>query len=73
MTIPSERTRAVNYTYEFLRDLMDPKKTPRVQKMLDVVLAVCLDIILVVWIWKWLSTKAVAVLEMIRILLGQRA
>ncbi len=32
MTIPSERTRAVNYTYEFLRDLMDPKKTPRVPK-----------------------------------------
>jgi len=32
MTIPSERTRAVNYTYDFLRDLMDPKKTPRVPK-----------------------------------------
>ncbi len=32
MTIPSERTRAVNYTREFLRDLMDPKKTPRVPK-----------------------------------------
>lgn len=30
MTIASERTRAVNYTYEFLRDLLDPKKTPRV-------------------------------------------
>ena len=32
MTIASERTRAVNYTYDFLRDLLDPKKTPRVPK-----------------------------------------
>jgi hypothetical protein len=32
MTIPSERTRAVNYTYDFLCDLLDPKKTPRVPK-----------------------------------------
>jgi hypothetical protein len=32
VTIASERTRAVNYTYEFLRDLIDPKKTPRVPK-----------------------------------------
>jgi hypothetical protein len=32
MTIPSERTRAVNNTYDFLRDLIDPKKTPRVPK-----------------------------------------
>ena len=32
MTIASERTRAVNYTYEFLRDLIDPKKIPRVPK-----------------------------------------
>ncbi len=30
MTIASERTRAVNHTYDFLRDLLDPKKTPRV-------------------------------------------
>lgn len=32
MTIASERTRAVNYTYDFLFDLLDPKKTPRVPK-----------------------------------------
>lgn len=32
MTIPSERTRAVNSTYDFLFDLLDPKKTPRVPK-----------------------------------------
>ena len=32
MTIASERTRAVNYTYDFLCDLLDPAKTPRVPK-----------------------------------------
>lgn len=32
MTIASERTRAVNYTYEFLFELLDPKKTPRVPR-----------------------------------------
>ena len=32
MTIPIERTRAVNSTYDFLCDLLDPKKTPRVPK-----------------------------------------
>lgn len=32
MTIASERTRAVNYTYDFLCDLLDPSKTPRVPK-----------------------------------------
>jgi hypothetical protein len=32
MTIPSERTRAVLYTQDFLIDLLDPKKTPRVPK-----------------------------------------
>jgi hypothetical protein len=30
MTMPSERKRAVNNTRQFLADLMDPKKTPRV-------------------------------------------
>jgi len=29
MTMPNERRRAVNYTRQFLIDLMDPKKTPR--------------------------------------------
>lgn len=33
MTIPVERTRAVMYTLEFLFDLCDPKKTPRVPKI----------------------------------------
>lgn len=32
MTIPIERTRAVNKAREFLYDLIDPKKTPRVPK-----------------------------------------
>jgi hypothetical protein len=32
MTIPSERTRAVLYTQDFLKDLLDPTKTPRVPK-----------------------------------------
>jgi len=32
MTIPVERTRAVIYTRQFLYDLIDPKKTPRVPK-----------------------------------------
>tara|TARA_B100000768_G_scaffold69827_1_gene67101 strand:+ start:1416 stop:1646 length:231 start_codon:yes stop_codon:yes gene_type:complete len=30
MTMPSERAQAVLTTHEFLRDLLDPKKTPRV-------------------------------------------
>jgi len=30
MTIGSERLRAVNQTRDFLRDLMNPKQTPRV-------------------------------------------
>lgn len=32
MTIPYERFRAVNQTRQFLFDLLDPKKTPRVPK-----------------------------------------
>jgi hypothetical protein len=32
MTIPIERTRAVSYTRDFLCDLLDPKKTPRVPR-----------------------------------------
>lgn len=32
MTIASERTRAVLSTEQFLMDLLDPKKTPRVPK-----------------------------------------
>ena len=32
MTIPLERTRAVNYTRQFLLELLDPKATPRVPK-----------------------------------------
>ncbi len=30
MTLPNERFRAVNNAREFLRSLLDPKKTPRV-------------------------------------------
>jgi hypothetical protein len=32
MTLPYERTNAVNYTRDFLYDLLDPQKTPRVPK-----------------------------------------
>jgi hypothetical protein len=32
MTLPHERTRAVERTREFLRDLLDPKKTPKIPK-----------------------------------------
>jgi hypothetical protein len=32
MTIPSERYRAIQKAREFLRDLLDPKKTPKVPK-----------------------------------------
>lgn len=32
MTMPDERFRAVNYAREFLYDLLDPKKTPRVPR-----------------------------------------
>jgi hypothetical protein len=32
MTLPHERYNSVRRTEEFLRDLMDPKKTPRVPK-----------------------------------------
>lgn len=30
MTLPDERTRALLWAKEFLQDLLDPKKTPRV-------------------------------------------
>lgn len=32
MTLPDERYRAVKRAREFLRDLLDPKKTPKVPK-----------------------------------------
>jgi hypothetical protein len=32
MTVPIERTNAVIWTQEFLLELIDPKKTPRVPK-----------------------------------------
>jgi hypothetical protein len=32
MTVPIERTNAVLRTEEFLKDLLDPKKTPRIPK-----------------------------------------
>ena len=32
MTIPYERTKAVTNTQQFLLDLCDPKKTPRIPK-----------------------------------------
>ena len=32
MTVPVERTNAVNFTGDFLSDLIDPKKTPGIPK-----------------------------------------
>lgn len=32
MTMPDERYRAIRFAREFLRDLLDSKKTPRVPK-----------------------------------------
>lgn len=32
MTLPNERSRSVKYAREFLYDLLDPKKTPRIPK-----------------------------------------
>lgn len=32
MTLPDERYRAIKQTQQFLQDLMDPKKTPRVPR-----------------------------------------
>jgi len=32
MTLPDERYRAVEYAREFLQDLLDPKKTPKVPR-----------------------------------------
>lgn len=32
MTMPDERGRAVVHAYQFLLDLLDPKKTPKVPK-----------------------------------------
>lgn len=32
MTLPNERTRAIRQTREFLMDLLNPKKTPKVPK-----------------------------------------
>ena len=32
MTMPSERYNAIKRTEDFLKDLLDPKKTPRVPK-----------------------------------------
>lgn len=32
MTLPDERFRAVRYAQDFLRDLLDPKATPRIPK-----------------------------------------
>ncbi len=34
MTVPIERTNAVVWTGQFLQDLLDPKKTPRVPKQI---------------------------------------
>lgn len=34
MTVPCERTRSLIYSWEFLLDLLDPKKTPKVPRVL---------------------------------------
>ena len=42
MTLPIERTQAVLRTEEFLKDLLDPKKTPRVPKDIRTMARSCL-------------------------------
>lgn len=42
MTLPFERTRAVNSTYELLKDLLDPSVTPRVPKSIRQRASACL-------------------------------
>ena len=42
MTVPRERTNAVIFTGSFLKDLLDPKKTPRVPKSIRQQAAHCL-------------------------------
>lgn len=42
MTLPFERTRAIQYTREFLRDLLDPKATPRISKRVRERAYICL-------------------------------
>lgn len=42
MTIPSERTRSLLITEQFLKDLLDTKKTPRVPKAVREQAARCL-------------------------------
>lgn len=32
MTLPDERTRSIKYAREFMRALLDPKKTPKVPR-----------------------------------------
>ena len=34
MTLPDERYRAIKYSREFLEDLLDPKKTPKVPRVI---------------------------------------
>ncbi len=34
MTLPNERTQAITNTREFLKSLLDPKKTPGVPKLI---------------------------------------
>ena len=42
MTLPDERYRAIKYTRDFLYDLIDPKKTPKVPKAIRKRAAACL-------------------------------
>lgn len=42
MTVPYERTNAVIWTESFLKDLLDPKKTPRVPRSVRQQAARCL-------------------------------
>ena len=42
MTLPCERYNAIKYTEEFLKDLTDPKKTPRVPKEIRQIAYRCL-------------------------------
>lgn len=42
MTLPNERMRSIAYTRQLLRDLLDPRKTPRIPKSVRNQAASCL-------------------------------
>ena len=63
MTLPCERHNAIRRTEEFLKDLMDPKKTPRVPKEIRKQAYYCLKHYPGEYHLKLLATKCPEVLD----------